>query len=323
MLNALCLTILVVFSATTAFGAIRARRSKRRILKWGVASLAGFAAGAFALPAALMVAGLEKSQARHAPAPDIRVATTPGRIHRGQAIASAFCGACHSSEGTLSGGRDLGAHFPMPIGRFIAANLTPAGQLTRWSDGEIFRAIRNNVDADGHWLMIMSLTNVGKLSDDDIQALIAYIRNVPAAGRPTPNPPDELNPLGLAMLGAGQLPTGKPVFTGAIAAPHKAATAEYGAYILSYHDCRTCHGADLAGGVPGQIGAIEPSLAVVKGWKLEEFIATLRNGVDPNGYALDSNRMPWRAIGKMDDEELGAIYAYLKRLPDSPNVAAH
>ena len=62
---------------------------------------------------------------------------------------------------------------------------------------------------------------------------------------------------------------------------------------------------------------------MVKGWKLEEFIATLRNGVDPNGYALDSNRMPWRAIGKMDDEELGAIYAYLKRLPDSPNVAAH
>ena len=43
----------------------------------------------------------------------------------------------------------------------------------------------------------------------------------------------------------------------------------------------------------------------------------------PNGYALDGDRMPWRAIGKMDDEELGAIYAYLKRLPDSPNVAAH
>jgi cytochrome c553 len=147
----------------------------------------------------------------------------------------------------------------------------------------------------------------GKLSDDDIQALIAHIRSVPAAGRPTPNPPDELNPLGLAMLSAGQLPTGKPVFTGAIAAPPKAATAEYGAYILSYHDCRTCHGADLAGGVPGQIGAIGPSLAVVKGRKLEEFIATLRTGVDPNGYALDSNRMPWRAIGKMDDEELGAI----------------
>jgi cytochrome c553 len=176
--------------------------------------------------------------------------------------------------------------LPAPVGRFIAANLTPAGQLTRWSDGEIFRAIRNGVDADRHWLMVMSLTNVGKLSDDDIHALIAYIRSLPAAGRPTANPPDELNPLGLAMLGAGQLPTGKRAFTGAIAAPHKPATAEYGAYILSYHDCRTCHGADLAGGVPGQIGTIGPSLTVVKGWKLEEFIATLRTGVDPTATRL-------------------------------------
>jgi hypothetical protein len=75
--------------------------------------------------------------------------------------------------------------------------------------------------------------------------------------------------------------------------------------------------------MPRQIGAIGPSLAVVKDWKLEEFIATLRSGVDPNGCALDGNRIPWRAIGKMDDEELGAIYAYLKRLPDSPHVAAH
>ena len=30
-------------------------------------------------------------------------------------------------------------------------------------------------------------------------------------------------------------------------------------------------------GMPRQIGAIGPSLAVVKDWKLEEFIATLRN----------------------------------------------
>jgi mono/diheme cytochrome c family protein len=248
---------------------------------------------------------------------------TSERIHRGQAIASAYCDACHSSAGTLTGGRDLGAHLPMPVGRFIAANLTPVGQLSQWSDGEIFRAIRNGVDADGHWLMVMSLTNVSKLSDDDIQALVAYIRSVPAAGRPTPNPPDALNPLGLVMLGAGQLPTGKPVFTGAISAPPKAATTGYGAYILSYHDCRTCHGADLLGGMPGQIGTIGPGLTMVKDWKLEQFIATLRTGVDPNGYHLDGDRMPWRAIGKMDDEELGAIYAYLKDLPDSPNAATH
>ena len=63
----------------------------------------------------------------------------------------------------------------MPVGSFVSANLTPAGRLRGWSDGEIFRAIRNSVDADGRWLMLMSYTNAGKLSDDDILAVIAYI----------------------------------------------------------------------------------------------------------------------------------------------------
>jgi len=214
----------------------------------------------------------------------------------------------------MTGGRDLGEHLPMQIGHFIAANLTPAGPLNHWSDGQIFRAIRNGIDAEGHWLTIMSFTNVSKLSDQDIQALIAYIRSLPASGETTPEPSDTLNSFGLLLLGAGKLPLGHSVFTGLITAPPKAATTEYGEYILSYHDCRVCHGNDLLGGAPGQFGPIGPSLAQVKNWKPEDFITTLRTGIDPNGYHLDDNQMPWQAIGKMDDEELGAMYAYLKSL---------
>ncbi len=72
------------------------------------------------------------------------------------------------------------------------------------------------------------------------------------------------------------------------------------------------------GGVQGQFGPIGPGLTLVKDWSLDEFIATLRTGIDPTGHHLDRNRMPWPAIGKMDDEELGAIYAYLTHLPDHP-----
>lgn len=316
MLNTFYLAALLAAFAVLAILAVRALRFKRPVVRWAGASLAGLAAITCLAPAVLMAAGLSKSRSRRAPAPIIKVAATPQRIQRGKSIASGFCGACHSSTDTMTGGRDLGGHLPAPIGHFIAANLTPAGPLRRWSDGQIFRAIRNSIDADGHWLTVMSLTNAGRLSDPDVEALIAYIRSLPAAGEPTPDPPDTLSPLGLILLGAGKLPTGHSVFTGAMAAPSKAATAEYGEYILSYHDCRSCHGRDLRGGAPGQFGAIGPSLAMVKDWKLEDFIATLRTGVDPNGYHLDGSRMPWRAIGKMDDEELGAIYAYLKRLPD-------
>jgi len=148
------------------------------------------------------------------------------------------------------------------------------------------------------------------VSVHDIEALIAYLRSRPAIGAQTPNPPDRFNLLGLMMLGAGLLPSGSPVFTGAVKAPGKSPTAEYGEYILSYQDCRACHGASLTGGVPGQIAPVGPSLQLVKSWKVEQFIATFRTGKDPTGRQL-SEVMPWRTIGQMDDDELTAIYEYL------------
>jgi mono/diheme cytochrome c family protein len=194
--------------------------------------------------------------------------------------------------------------------------------LKHWSDGAIFRAIRNSVDADGRWLIVMSLTNAGNLSDDDIQSLIAYIRSAPAAGTQTPDPPDDVSPLGVAMLGAGLLPGGRPVFTGAIKAPAKGPTADYGQYIVSYQDCRQCHGDDLAGG-KGGLGPAGPDLTLVKEWNREEFITTMRTGADPNGHEIDGNEMPWRDIGRMDDVELGALHEYLIHLPGAPASVAN
>jgi hypothetical protein len=57
-----------------------------------------------------------------------------------------------------------------------------------------------------------------------------------------------------------------------------------------------------------------PDLNVVKGWKLEEFIATMRSGIDPNGHQL-SEQMPWQPVGRKSDEELRAVYQYLTHLP--------
>jgi mono/diheme cytochrome c family protein len=263
-----------------------------------------------------MIAGMFKLHARSAALPDMKVAGTSSQIERGRAITDGFCGACHSKTGLLTGGVDIGDHFPIPVGSFVSSNLTPAGDLSHWSDGEIFRAIRNGVGADGRWLIVMSYTNAGKLSDDDTAAVIAYLRSAPAAGAKTANPPDQLNPLGLVMLGAGMLPTGKPVLTGTIAAPPKGPTIQYGEYILSYQDCRECHGANLAGGVPGQLPPIGPGLSFVKEWKLNEFISTMRSGIDPAGHQI-GKEMPWQPIGKMDDEELTAMYQYLIHLPGS------
>jgi mono/diheme cytochrome c family protein len=316
MIYFLGLAMLIATAALLAWSSLRAWRAKNGFLRWCGTSLAALLSTAVTSVSVIMILGLVKLHARSAPVPDLRVVGTPEQIQRGQAISNGFCSGCHSKTGTLTGGLDIGDDFPVPIGSFVSSNLTPAGQLSHWSDGDIFRAIRSGMDRDGGWLIIMSYTNSGKLSDDDTLAVVAYIRSLPAAGKQTENPPDHLNLLGIMMLGAGMLPRGKPVSTGVITAPPKGSTLQYGEYILSYQDCRACHGDKLTGGVPGQLGPLGPDLNLVKGWKFEDFIATMRSGVDPNGHEL-GKQMPWRPVGRMGDDELRAVYEYLTHLPGS------
>jgi mono/diheme cytochrome c family protein len=312
----LLVAMLIILAPLFAWSSLHVWRIKKGFVKWGGAGLAALLSAVAALASGIVLVGLFEIHARSAPVLDLKVAGTPEQIARGRAISDGFCSACHSKTGTLTGGLNFGDDFPVPIGSFVSSNLTPAGQLSHWSDGDIFRAVRNSIDRDGHWLVIMSYTNASKLSDDDIMAVVAYIRSLPAAGMQTANPPDHVNLLGAAMLGMGMLPKGKPVSTGIVTAPPHSPTLQYGEYILSYQDCRACHGDNLTGGVPGQFGPLGPDLNLVKGWKFEEFVATMRTGVDPNEHQL-SKKMPWRPVGRMSDEELRAVYEYLTHLPAS------
>jgi mono/diheme cytochrome c family protein len=316
-MNILIELVALIAVAVLLIGAgFRAWRIGNRLLKWSGVALAAVLALAVSSVSTVTIAGMIKQHARHAPVPDLKAEVTPERIARGKAITDSFCSGCHTRTAPLTGGVEIGEHFPIPVGSFITSNLTPAGSLKRWSDGEIFRAIRNGIGADGRWLTVMSYTNSSRLSDDDTLAVIAYLRSMSAAGTPTPEPPDRLNLLGVAMLGAGLLPGGKPVLRDHISAPPKGPTIEFGEYILSYQDCRECHGARLTGGVAGQLAPIGPGLNFVKEWKLAEFIATMRTGIDPTGHHI-SEKMPWQPVGRMDDDELAAVYEYLKNVPDS------
>jgi mono/diheme cytochrome c family protein len=210
----------------------------------------------------------------------------------------------------LSGGKNLADDTGLPLGNLYPPNLTPAGELKSWSDGEILRAIREGVHKSGRPLMVMPAQNLRNLSDEDALSVVAYLRSQPAIQHETP----PMNPSLLAVIltGAGIVELDPKPVTGPVAAPAKGPTAEYGQYVVSFQDCRDCHGKDFTGGKPP--APVGPDLHLIKGWTQEQFIKTIRTGVDPSGHQLKPT-MPWQTYAKMDDIELAAVYEYMRNLP--------
>lgn len=99
------------------------------------------------------------------------------------------CAGCHMPRGPqgapiesagLSGG-NVGFEIP-GLGIFWAPNLTPSETgLGGWSDEEIAQAIRYGVRPDGRILApAMPWPAYSGLSDEDAEAVVAYLRSLPA-----------------------------------------------------------------------------------------------------------------------------------------------
>jgi hypothetical protein len=92
--------------------------------------------------------------------------------------------------------------------------------------------------------MVMSTNGVRYLSEEDKQAIIAYLKSQPPIATSIPNPADQPSLLAAVMAGAGLIQL-QPVLTSQVIAPPKAITPEYGKYVTNFEDCRLCHGDDL------------------------------------------------------------------------------
>lgn len=307
--------LLLLVTALFAWLTGRARRLRRVPLKWAGLAAAGLLTllGGTALVTALV--GFSRLNATHSnPVREINVAGTPAQLARGQKLANA-CSGCHSPNNQLPlSGQDFTAGGP-PFGTLHAANLTPAG-LGTWSDGEIARAIREGVHKNGRSLVIMPSMAFQSMSDADVQSLIAFLRTQPAVEPDTP--PTQINLLG-ALIAATEpgLLTAQPPLIGPIEAPAEGVTPAYGQYLSTISGCTECHGATFAGNPNGPEGPV-PAINKL-GWSEEQFIATMRSGVTPDGRALGES-MPIKDFKLYSDEDFRAIYAQIRTL--SPATAA-
>jgi len=122
-----------------------------------------------------------------------------------------------------------------------------------------------------------------------------------------------------ALVGAGVFPLAVADIDHNAAHPavSSAETPDYGAYIVELATCRDCHGPNLTGGDGAGGAPAGPNLSPtgeVGAWTKEQFLNTIRTGVNPAGHKL-SDEMPWSVFKNMSDQDLGAVYTYLHSLP--------
>jgi mono/diheme cytochrome c family protein len=255
-------------------------------------------------------------------------------VARGEYIVrnAAVCGGCHAAgqdpDGPLSGGREF---RDWRIGVARAANLTPDPEtgLGTWSEADIVRALRTGVRKDGRLLApVMPYAWFNEMSDDDALAVARYLKSLPPVGNAVRQNPD------LAFKFA-KLFMLHPLPDRSIQAPPAGPTPQYGAYIAQHvARCAECHTpltgiraqADksrmFAGSdkppkdFPAKPANLTPDNDTGIGrWSEADFLRSIREGIDPPTGRKLHPFMPSAQIRRMSEDDLRAIYLYLRTLP--------
>lgn len=310
-------------AAVLAWRALQAGRAPARLLR-RVMRIAGDAALAVVWLVALAVAGAygrtEQWLARPWPLQTAAVtipmdaATIARGEHLGRSVAA--CPSCH--------GDDLGGKKTDDIPLFVtvnAPNITPGrGSVVKgFTPADWVRMLRRGVKPDGRSARIMPIEGTARLSDEDLVALVAWLRSLRPVDR-TMAPP-VVGPLGRVVWALGVAPIGSAQAVQDVGpappAVRRGRTEAYGRYLVEAGGCAGCHGTSLRGGpIPGAPPSIPPATDLTPSgplgrWTEADFVRTMRTGVDPTGHHVAAF-MPWRSLTVLDDDELGAIWLRLR-----------
>ena len=322
--NILILIALIALVILFAWLTVRAVRAKRLWVKIVGGIGAGLLTLIFVAVAFLGAKGIATVYFPGAdPASDLKVAAAPAQVARGEYLVNLSCVGCHGAAGAdgnptgeqpLSGGWNIAAAEGFGfMGAMVTENLTPGGRLAGYSDGELFRVLRHSIGPNGHRLGFMAFLPYGQLSNNDTEAIIAYLRSLPPVATAAPTG-DSLNFLGMLLYGSGMFPLPAPA-ANVVTAPPPGVTAEYGKYVATFGECAGCHGPDVTGVAASAMSPAVPNpRPIIATWTKEQFVQTMRTGVRPTGAPFTEG-MPWQNAAKMTDNDLAALYAYLKANP--------
>lgn len=248
----------------------------------------------------------------------LAIPTDSASIARGEHLfkATATCAECHGMDG---GGQLMASEGPFES--LAAPNITPGSGnvVSDFTPEDWERAIRHGIREDGTSLIVMPSEVFAYLTDADLAAIIAYLRQAPPVERQST--PVRFSFLGRALLSFGQLPllvADKTPRVQHAASATPDTSAEYGAYLANIGGCRGCHGLQLSGGQtvgpPGTPPSSNLTPTGIGHYTKQDFARALREGRRPDGTQL-STFMPWRVFAGMTDDEVTALWNYLQTVP--------
>ena len=265
---------------------------------------------------------------------------TPERMARGEYLVENVmdCFGCHAEHdwaqhdaplvpGTKGAGYPKFPEVNLP-GYVVAPNITPDAETGAgsWTDDMLARAIREGIGYDGRALFdLMPYKKFAQLSDEDLASVIVYLRSIPPVRKPLPR--TELNfPVNYLIRAVP-----KPI-TAPVPSPDLSTPVSRGKYLTTLADCSGCHtpitaqgepiaGLEFGGGfvATGPWGVvasanITPNASGISYYDEALFVETLRTGFVKGARKLNPI-MPWHVFRNMTDEDLKAIFAYLRTLP--------
>jgi hypothetical protein len=270
---------------------------------------------------------------------NVTVESTPARVERGTKLASMLCRSCHLNAATGKfTGREL-KEVPQ-FGTIYSANITqdPVAGIGKWSDGDLIYLIRTGIRPDGQYIPPY-MPKLIHISDEDLYSIVAFLRSSnnwvqPDNTRKPATRPSFLTKFLITMGIVKPFPFPKEK----IPEPDTTNPVAWGKYIACYQlECFSCHSRDFAkndfytpeksegffGGGNEMYNEEGKKLVTLNitmdentgigKWTEEQFVKAVRTGQLPDG--APALRYPMQPYSNLTDQEVRAIYAYLKTVP--------